>query len=268
MKGLLIVIVLVCAAGLYCASVALYAFVLMRRRPLARLYAERAAQEDFCPLAELPDELVLDILLAEDADFYEHPGVIWSAVREAAWTNLRAGRILWGGSTITQQLVKNLYFRFRHSLARKAAELIITRAAERKLGKDKILELYLNIIYFGNGIYGIADAARFYFGKEVRSLTENQMLLLAFIPKAPTVGNPVQHPDVFERCRDRRLDALVRQKRMPAEKADGFRVWKADCLDPELRKNDEYTRNYPQDVVLVNERFGPNPTIPGGYEPW
>jgi len=268
MKVLAFILLGVCAAGLaFCAAVALYAFALMRRRPLTALYAARAAQADFCPLDAMPPAMVSYILLTEDATFFEHPGVIWSAVREAVRINFRARSIVLGGSTITQQLVKNLYFHFRQRYLRKAVELVITLAAERKLGKKKILELYLNIIYFGNGIYGVSDAARFYFGKELQALTDNQLFVLACIPQAPTAGNPVQHPEVFERCRNRRVAAFVRQKRMTEEKAAELCAWKADCLDPELRKNDDRTRNYPQDIVMINERFGPRPTILQGYQP-
>ena len=99
--------------------------------------------------------------------------------------------IVRGASTITQQLAKNLYLRFTKSYLRKLAELFIALYLERILGKNRILELYVNIIYFGNGVYGISEAARFYFDKRVRELSLNQMVMLTIIPSAPTMGNPI-----------------------------------------------------------------------------
>jgi membrane peptidoglycan carboxypeptidase len=113
-------------------------------------------------------------------------GEIWAAL----CTNIGAKKIVYGASTITMQLAKNLYFRFTHSFLRKAAEIIIALALERKLGKERILELYINIIYFGNGVYGISDAARFYFSKPVADLSLNQMFMLACMPSAPTIIHP------------------------------------------------------------------------------
>ena len=164
-----------------------------------------------------------------------------------------------GGSTITQQLAKNLYLRFDHSYVRKATELVIALEIERKLGKDKVLELYLNIIYFGNGVYGISDAARFYFDKQLGDLSPNQMFILAILPTVPTRGNPIQHPETFERYRDRRLRRFTNPQRpvIPPEEAELIRSYHADNLDPDLRKPDEYTDNYPQYITLTNERFGP-----------
>lgn len=130
--------------------------------------------------------------------------------------NYQAKKIVYGGSTITQQLAKNLYFRFTHNYLRKASEALIALLMERKLGKERILEMYANIIYFGNGVYGISDAVRFYFSKPVSDLTLNQMFMLACLPAIPTRGNPIQYPEVFERVRNRRLNITwkIRNRRL------------------------------------------------------
>ena len=156
------------------------------------------------------------------------------------------------------QLAKNLYFRFTHNYLRKAAEILIALALERKLGKERILDFYINIIYFGNGVYGFSDAVRFYFGKPVSALTLNQMFLLACIPPIPTRGNPIQYPEVFERIRNRRLNYIRRKKEPLISQAEAAEIFAHDssCLDPELRKPDDFTRNYPQTIPLINERFG------------
>ena len=241
------------------AGVSCYALFLLKKRPPLSLYESRRAQPDFLPLEKIPPKQILLILRQEDRVFYEHPGYNMKLIRRAWKTKLREKRFVRGGSTITQQLAKNLYLRFTKSFRRKAAELLIALALEHELGKDRILELYVNILYFGNGVYGISDAAGFYFGKDVSALSLNQMIMLSLLPQAPTAGNPIQHPEVFERLRNRNLYLLTQREPpliTPTEEAD---ILSRDAahLDPELRKQDDFTRSYPQTVPMINERFGP-----------
>ena len=261
MKGLKgAVPVAACAAALLpAAGVVGRAFLLMRKRPIEEFYETRKGQRDFVPLRDMPERLVRFVLESEDSDFYTHGALCWEGIRDAASMNRQAGKVAMGGSTITQQLAKNLYFRFHHSYVRKATEAVIACEVERKLGKDKVLELYLNVIYFGNGVYGIGDAARFYFAREPKDLTVNQMFMLAILPVVPTRGNPIQHPGAFERFRDKRLVRFTNPHRpvlAPVE-ADLIRSYHADSLDPDLRKADDFTDTYPQYITLTNERFGP-----------
>ena len=254
-----VILILFAAGLLLCAGVAAYAFILMKKQPPEAWYEGRAKQEDFIPLSGIPARQAALMVELEDKEFYQHRGVFPGEIRAAARMNFRAKTIVYGGSTITMQLAKNLYFRFTRNYLRKAAEIIIALALERKLGKERILELYLNIIYFGNGVYGISDAARFYFSKPVTALSLNQMFLLACIPPAPTRGNPVQYPEVFERIRNRRLNVLLRERKywlITQDEAAEIFAHGPDCLDPELRKPDDFTRAYPQTIPLVNERFG------------
>ena len=251
----------VCAAAtlLPPAGIIGRAFLMMKRRPIEELYETRKRQDDFVSLQDLPERLVQLIVESEDSGFYTHGAFCWEGIRDAIQINRNAGKIAVGGSTITQQLIKNLYFRFDHSYVRKALELVIALEAERKLGKDKVLELYLNIIYFGNGVYGVGDAARFYFGREPKDLTHNQMFILSILPVVPTRGNPIQHPAVFERFRDKRMKRFTNPHRplFTEEEAALIYSYHADCLDPDLRKPDDFTDNYPQYITLTNERFGP-----------
>ncbi len=123
----------------------------------------------------------------------------------------------------------------------------------------KALEMYVNVIYFGNGVYGIAEAARFYFDKPVADLDLNQMVMLAVIPSAPTICNPIQHPEAFEHMRNRFLVRFTEGDRpliAPAE-VTAILSHDATCLDAELRKPDDFTRSYPQTIPMTNERFGP-----------
>jgi membrane carboxypeptidase/penicillin-binding protein len=132
-------------------------------------------------------------------------------------------------------------------------------ALEKELGKKRILELYFNIIYFGNGTYGIGEAAHFYFNKSVPDLTLNQMVILISVISAPTAGNPIQHPEVFVSLRDKTVEIFTREDApfiSAAEKED-ILSRSASCLDPELRKPDSFTQTFSQTVPLSNERYGP-----------
>lgn len=246
---------------LLCVGIAVYAFVLMKKRPPLALYEERRKQADFIPLSQIPERMVKLLLEMEDDEFYSHRGFSMGEIRSAVKMNFRAKKVVYGGSTITQQLAKNLYFDFTHHHLRKAVELLIALEMERKLGKDRILAFYMNIIYYGYGVYGITDAAKFYFNKPVAALTVNQMFMFAVLPTWPTKGNPIQYPDVFERCRNKRLNHLMKTKPdqvLSREEAEAILARHADGLDPELRKADDFTRNYPKEVPLINERFGPH----------
>jgi penicillin-binding protein 2A len=243
LKAILIILALML---LFCAGVACYAIALMKKRPPLALYERRTRQPDFIPLSQIPKRQVDLLVKLEDSTFYSHRGYDVEDIRDALQMNLKAGHTIYGGSTITQQLAKNLYFRFTHSYIRRAVEFIITLALERQLGKDRILELYINIIYFGNGIYGISDAARFYFDRPLSDLTLNQMLILAIIPAIPTKGNPIQQPEVFERVRNKRVEFLANGKSplISREEAAAIKAHGSDALDPKLRKNDGYNRTF------------------------
>jgi penicillin-binding protein 1B len=163
------------------------------------------------PLAALPPHVIHAVLAAEDHRFYEHPGVDVRAVGRALWTNLRRAALIQGGSTLTQQLVKNTWLTPRRTLGRKVREVVLALALERRHGKAAILDAYLNGIYLGQhgslAIHGIGAAARSYFGKEAERLTLGEAALLAGLIRAPNSHSPVQHPD---RARVRR-DAVLRR---------------------------------------------------------
>ena len=153
------------------------------------------------PLEQVPRPVIQAFLAAEDDAFYEHSGVDYVSILRAAWSNLRGDR-LQGASTITQQTVKQLLLSPERTYTRKIRELILARRLEQRFTKDEILFLYLNEIYFGSGAYGIAEAARTYFAKEVDALTVGEAALLAGMPKAPGRFSPYVNP---ERAESRRL---------------------------------------------------------------
>jgi len=154
---------------------------------LAELFTERRT---VVSIASLPPHVKLAVLAAEDAGFYEHEGLNYYGIVRALLVNLRAGRTRQGGSTITQQVVKNLLLDPERTYRRKLREALLSRRIEQELGKDDILELYLNHIYFGHGRYGIEEAARDNFGKPARDVTIAEAALLAGLVAGPEVYSP------------------------------------------------------------------------------
>lgn len=142
------------------------------------------------PMKEIPPKLVEAFLSAEDASFYEHGGIDYIGIARALVKGLTSGGFSQGASTITQQMVKNMILTPERTFKRKFQELILAKRIEEYLTKEEILELYLNQIYFGNKRYGIKEAARFYFNRDLGQLSVSQMALLASIPKAPSEINP------------------------------------------------------------------------------
>jgi penicillin-binding protein 1A len=162
------------------------------------------------PLEQVPKPVIQAFLAAEDDAFYEHSGVDYVSILRAAWSNLRGDR-LQGASTITQQTVKQLLLSPERTYTRKLRELILARRLEQRFTKDEILFLYLNEIYFGSGAYGIAEAARTYFGKEVGVLTVGEAALLAGMPKAPGRFSPHVNPERAERRRLWVVDRMLEE---------------------------------------------------------
>ena len=132
----------------------------------------------------------------EDHRFYEHGGIDLLAMGRALWNDLRTWSFAEGGSTITQQLAKNLCFSQEKSIVRKVAEVFAAWDLERRYSKDEILELYVNSIYFGSGCYNVGSASETYFGKEPKDMTDSECTMLAGIPNAPSVYDPTANPDL------------------------------------------------------------------------
>jgi penicillin-binding protein 1A len=158
---------------------------------IGEFYVERRY---LVPLERIPAHVRVAFLAAEDADFYRHRGVDPGGIARALWTNVSRHSVVQGGSTITQQVVKQLLLSPERSYERKVKELILALRLETKLPKDDILYLYLNQIYFGAGAYGVASAAREFFDCDVEQLTIAQGALLAGLPQAPSRYDPQRHP--------------------------------------------------------------------------
>jgi penicillin-binding protein 1B len=175
------------------------------------------AGEDYRPvkLADVPPRVLTAVLAAEDHRFFDHHGVDLRGLLRAAWTNVRAGRVTQGGSTITQQLVKNRLLSPKRTMMRKLEEAWLATLIEWRYSKPRILEAYLNEIYLGQrgplAVRGIGAAARTYFNKEIHQLTVGEAALLAGMARAPNTYSPAVNPG---RARDRRDVVLVRMREL------------------------------------------------------
>ncbi len=166
-------------------------------------------KEGYTSLGELPQVYLDAVVSVEDHRFYRHFGIDPVAIARAVIHDIQAGRYVEGGSTITQQLAKNLYFTHEKELPRKVAEVLVARELERTYTKNEILELYVNSIYFGDGYYTAGDASRGYFGKEPEEMNEYECTLLAGIPNAPGRYAPTKNQELAEK---RQMQVLRRME--------------------------------------------------------
>lgn len=147
------------------------------------------------PIAQAPPLLIKAILAAEDDRFYHHSGVDYEGLIRAAWQLIRTGEKRQGGSTITMQVARNFFLSREKTFLRKSMEVLLAFKIERALGKDEILNLYINKIFLGHRSYGFAAAAQTYYGKQLKDLDLSQLATLAGVPKAPSLFNPVSGPE-------------------------------------------------------------------------
>ncbi len=176
---------------------------------LKKAVRARTAQPDYVKLQDIPESLQQAVIAVEDRKFYNHWGFDMEGIFRAALVNLQYGEVKEGASTITQQLVKNLFLSQEQTMGRKAEEFILAMDMELNYSKEEILELYLNSIYFGSGYYGIGQAAEGYFGKEPAMLALPEAAMLAGIPNAPSLYSPYVDFMLAKKRQFVVLDAMV-----------------------------------------------------------
>ncbi len=191
-------------------------------------------------LSQIPPAFIDAILAAEDHRFYEHHGIDPVRIIKAGWIDLTAHTVRQGGSTLTQQLMKNFFLTSERSYSRKMKEALMAYIAEQRYSKDEILENYINDIYLGRrgqeGIYGVWEASQYYFSKEPRDLTIGEMATIAGMISSPNRLNPLRHPDLARQRRDEVLASMLE---------DGY-ITKAaydQAVAEPLRAREVYTEN-------------------------
>lgn len=176
---------------------------------LKKAVQSRTRQADYVRLQDIPESLQQAVIAVEDRKFYNHWGFDMEGIFRASLVNLQYGEVKEGASTITQQLVKNLFLSQEQTMGRKAEEFILAMDMELNYSKEEILELYLNSIYFGSGYYGIGQAAEGYFGKEPAMLALPEAAMLAGIPNAPSLYSPYVDFMLAKKRQFVVLDAMV-----------------------------------------------------------
>lgn len=278
----------ICAAGLAAGillAVFVFAFIYRQLPPLDTLTDYRPKvpiriwsadgkligefgeeRRDFVHLSEIPAHVKDAILCAEDADFYEHPGIEITGILRAAVINVLIGRRAQGGSTITQQVARNFFLTSERTYTRKLYEIAMSFKIESQLTKDEILEIYMNQIYLGQRAYGFSSAARTYFGRPLSELSVGEAATLAGLPVAPSAYNPIVNPTratmrrnyVLRRMYDLgRIDELTYQ----SEKAQPMQTRRIASEEERIasgEKDDKVTAHYAAELarMLVYDIFG------------
>lgn len=188
--------------------------------PISEKVATIRQMDHFVEYEELPDIYIDAVISVEDKRFEEHHGVDYLAICRAVWNDFRTLSFAEGGSTITQQLMKNEYFTQEKKLERKFAEIFAAWEVEKQYDKEDIFELYVNTIYFGSGYYGIYEAAEGYFGKEPSELTEYEAVMLAGLPNAPSAYSPDTSPELAKQRMSQVLDRMVECEVLTQSEAD------------------------------------------------
>jgi monofunctional glycosyltransferase len=177
------------------------------------------SDENFIKYDELPEIYIDAVISAEDKRFFEHNGIDLLAIGRAVFNDLKTMSFAEGGSTITQQLMKNEYFSQDKNFERKFAEIFAALDFEKKYDKEEIFELYVNTIYFGSGYYGIYDASMGYYGKTPQELTDHEAVMLAGLPNAPSAYSPNVNPKLADERMKQVLEKMVSCKAINEEEA-------------------------------------------------
>lgn len=231
------------------------------------LICELRGDEDreIIALEKMPDALKRAVIAIEDSDFYRHKGINWKAIARAVWANVVKGSVVQGGSTITQQYVKNAYVGPRRTLWRKVQEAHLAYQLEQKYSKNRILELYLNDIYFGQGCYGIFTAARKYYGKAPQELTVAECAMLAGLINSPSHYDPYAKPQEVLQRRAIVLERMRRQGFINREEKDAADAEPMNLAPPDkvyVVRRAPYFSDYITEKV--RQKYGDQQAFRGG----
>lgn len=183
---------------------------------------EVRSSSDYTTIDNIASNFLNAVVAVEDKRFYNHGGIDIKSIVRATVANIKARSIIQGGSTITQQLAKNLFLDGKQDISRKISEILIARKLEKLYSKEEILELYANIVYYGNGYYGINDASYGYFNSAPENLTLNQGSLLAGVLQAPNSYNPKKYLAKAQGRQKEVLNAMVENRYITEKQMDSI----------------------------------------------
>ncbi|HOJ77842.1 MAG TPA: penicillin-binding protein 1A [Bacillota bacterium] len=234
----------------------------INKREYSRIFIENRLE---IPLHQMPDYMKKAIINVEDARFYEHSGIDLIAIARAIWIDIKGGALLQGGSTITQQLARNVLLTQKKELSRKLQEVLLAMKIERNYTKDEILERYLNQIYFGHGAYGVEAASRMYFGKSVTELDLHQIALIAGLPKNPHGYSPYVNPDKAKERRAVVLNQMVKYGTISQQQAEIYKNKPLDVI-PQTKSQQEAAYFTSYVIQKLKNRITEEALYTGGYK--
>lgn len=188
--------------------------------PLSEKVTSIKEKENYTEIGKIPEMYKNAVISVEDHRFYTHNGIDIIAIGRALVNDVKAMDFVEGGSTITQQLSKNIYFTQEKKVTRKIAEVFMSFEIEKNYEKDEILELYLNSSYFGDGYYTVKEACKGYFNKELNEMTDYECILLAGIPNAPSVYAPTKNPELSKQRQKQVINKMIEYEYLTQNEAD------------------------------------------------
>lgn len=225
MKVIKRIIIFIILVALFAGAILIYQGYDMYREALDKIsvkdkVAELQAEENYTKFEDLPEFYLDAVVAVEDRRFYDHGALDYIGLARATWTNVKSFELKEGGSSITQQVAKNIYFTQEKTALRKIAEVFMAFEIERNCDKNTILELYVNTSYFGSGYYGIKEAANGYYDKEPIDMNKYESSMLAGVPNAPSAYAPTKNPDLASQRQRQVLDKLVKYEYITEEEKE------------------------------------------------
>lgn len=194
----------------------------LKQMPLEEKIESIRKKENYTKIEEVPQMYINAVVSVEDHRFYNHKGVDVIAISRALINDMKAMEFIEGGSTITQQIAKNIYFTQEKQITRKIAESFMASKIEKNYEKEEILELYINTSYYGDGYYTLKEACRGYFNKELNEMTDYECILLAGIPNAPSIYSLTQNPELAKQRQKQVIKKMIKYGYLTEEEANSI----------------------------------------------
>ncbi len=217
----LLILILIAFSFLFLIGYGYYSKTL-KEKPLISRVDEIVKTEHYITFEQLPSNYLNAVVAVEDHRYYDHGPIDFIAIARALYTNLRDNEFDEGGSTITQQVAKNVVFNQDRNIIRKAGEVFAAYDLEKNYSKNEILALYVNTAYFGDGYYGIYEASMGYYNKEPKDLTLDEASMLAGVPNAPSVYAPTVNPNLAKKRQKHVLNKMVEYGYISQEDANSI----------------------------------------------
>lgn len=216
---ILLILILVACGLMFILGYSTYSQAL-DEKPLLTRIEEVTSDENYVSYDNLSKDYINAVVAVEDHRFYDHGAIDPIGIARALWVNIKNGELQEGGSTITQQVAKNVVFSQDENLSRKLGEILAAFDLEKNYSKNEILAIYVNTCYFGDGYYGIYEASMGYYNKEPKDLNLDEASMLAGVPNAPSVYAPTVNPDLAKKRQQHVLEKMVEYEYISQQEAN------------------------------------------------